>query len=84
MICKIIGLRDHSCTIDPSRAKYAQKGNSCHQYYNNDNPRNLNRVLKRLGQMALLAKLPPGGFHLFLKYDVFRQNADYRHEMYHV
>ena len=28
-------------------------------------------------QTATLEKLPPGGSYLFMKYDVFRQNADF-------
>ena len=36
------------------------------------------RTLKTIVcQTAQLAKLPPGGSYSFMKYDVFRQNADF-------
>ena len=44
----------------------------------NGNPfRNAGTLKTIVCQMAPLAKLPPGGFLLFMKYDVFRQNAEF-------
>ena len=40
----------------------------------NDQPGTLKTIVR---QTAPLAKSPPGGSYLFMKYDVFRQNADF-------
>ena len=44
---------------------------------NGNSPRNAGTLKTFVCQTAPRAKLPPGGSYLFMKYDVFRQNADF-------